>query len=193
MTAGNGIVHEEFHSQDFTRKGGTLQMVQLWVNLCAKDKGAKPGYQTLLKSQIPTVELPHAAGTARIIAGELNGTKGPAKTFAPINLWDVNLRAGKSAELPLPGGHTTAFLVLSGEVSVNGERKAGEGDLAIFARAGDGIAVKANSDAKLLVMSGEPIAEPVVGHGPFVMNSRAEIQQAFEEYQLGRMGELAES
>ena len=193
MTAGNGIVHEEFHSKDFTRKGGTLQMVQLWVNLRAKDKSAKPGYQTLLKAQIPTVELPQDAGTARIIAGQLGSAKGPAKTFTPINLWDVYLRAGKSADLPLPDGHTTAFLVLSGEVSVNGERNAGEGDLAIFTRAGNGITAKANTDAKLLIMSGEPIAEPVVGHGPFVMNSRAEIQQAFEEYQLGRMGELAEA
>ena len=190
MTAGNGIVHEEFHSQDFTRKGGTLQMVQLWVNLRAKDKSAKPGYQTLLNSQIPTMELPRAAGTVRVIAGELNGTKGPAKTFTPINLWDVNLRAGKSADLPLPNGHTTAFLVLSGEVAVNGEKVASEGNLAIFARAGDGISVEAKTDAKLLVMDGEPIAEPVVGHGPFVMNSRAEIQRAFEEYQLGRMGEI---
>jgi redox-sensitive bicupin YhaK (pirin superfamily) len=159
------------------------------VNLRAKDKSAKAGYQTLLKSQIPNVALPADAGTVRVIAGESNGQKGPAKTFTPINLWDVN-RAGKSAERPLPDGHTTAFLVLSGEVSVNGERKAGEGDLAIFDRAGDGITVKANSDAKLLVMGGEPIAEPVVGHGPFVMNSRTEIQQAFEEYQLGKMGEI---
>lgn len=190
MTAGNGIVHEEFHSQDFTRKGGTLQMVQLWVNLRAKDKTAKPGYQTLLKSQIPNVTLASDAGTVRVIAGELNGQKGPAKTFTPINLWDVDLRGGKSAELPLPDGHATAFLVLSGEVSGNGERKAGEGDLAIFDRAGDSITVKANSDAKLLVMGGEPIGEPVVGHGPFVMNSRAEIQQAFEDYQLGKMGEI---
>ncbi len=191
MTAGNGIVHEEFHSQDFTKKGGTLQMVQLWVNLRAKDKSAKAGYQTLLKAQIPNVPLPQDAGTVRVIAGELDGRKGAAKTFTPINLWNVNLRAGKSAELPLPDGHTTTFLVLSGEVEVNGEQKAGEGDLAIFARSGDSITVKAKSDAKLLVMDGEPIAEPVVGHGPFVMNSRAEIQQAFEEYQLGRMGELA--
>jgi len=191
MTAGNGIVHEEFHSQDFTRKGGAFQMVQLWVNLRAKDKSAKAGYQTLLKAQIPNAELPDNAGTVRVIAGDYNGRKGAAKTFSPINLWDVNLRAGKSAELPLPDGHTTTFLVLSGEVEVNGEQKAGEGDLAIFARTGEGITVKAKSDAKLLVMDGEPIAEPVVGHGPFVMNSRAEIQQAFEEYQLGHMGELA--
>ena len=191
MTAGNGIVHEEFHSQDFTRKGGTFQMVQLWVNLRAKDKSAKAGYQTLLKAQIPNVELPDNAGTVRVIAGDYNGRKGAAKTFTPINLWDVNLRAGRSAELPLPDGHTTTVLILSGEVLVNGESKAGEGDLAIFERTGNGITVNAKTDAKLLVMGGEPFDEPVVGHGPFVMNSRAEIQQAFEEYQLGHMGELA--
>jgi redox-sensitive bicupin YhaK (pirin superfamily) len=190
MTAGNGIVHEEFHSQDFTRKGGTLQMVQLWVNLRAKDKSAKPGYQTLLKAQIPDVALPHDAGSVRVIAGEYEGAKGAAKTFTPMNLWDVNLRAGKSAELPLPNGHTTTFLVLSGDVVVNGEREASEGDLAIFERAGDGITVQAKTDAKLLIMDGQPFDEPVVGHGPFVMNSRAEIQQAFEEYQLGKMGEI---
>jgi redox-sensitive bicupin YhaK (pirin superfamily) len=193
MTAGNGIVHEEFHSGEFSRKGGTLQMVQLWVNLRAKDKTAKAGYQTLLKAQIPNVPLPDDAGTIRVIAGEYNETKGSAKTFTPINLWDVNLRAGKSAELPLPEGHTSTFLVLSGKVLINGEHEAGEGDLAIFARAGEGITVRAKTDVKLLVMDGEPIAEPVVGQGPFVMNSRAEIQQAFEDYQLGRMGELVEA
>src|SRR6185503_4709904 len=134
MTAGKGIVHEEFHSQDFTRKVGTLQMVQLWVNLRAKDKGAPPRYQTLLAAQIPNVALPQDAGTARIIAGEYAGQKGPAETFTPINLWDVNLRAGNSVELPLPDGHTATFLVLNGEVTVNGERDAGAGDLAIFAR-----------------------------------------------------------
>jgi len=190
MTAGNGIVHEEFHSTAFTRQGGTLQMVQLWVNLRAKDKTAKAGYQTLLKAQIPNVALPEDAGTVRVIAGEFGGTKGAAKTFTPINLWDVNLKAGQSAELPLPDGHTTTFLVLSGEVEANGEESAREGDLAIFARAGSGITVKAKTDAKLLVMDGEPFAEPVVGHGPFVMNSRSEIQQAFADYQLGKMGEL---
>lgn len=189
MTAGNGIVHEEFHSQDFTRHGGTLQMVQLWVNLRAKDKSAKPGYQTLLKGQIPVVTLPDEAGTARVIAGEFHGQQGPAKTFTPLNLWDVNLRAGKSAELPLPDGHTTTFLVLGGEVEVNG-KIVSEGDLAIFERSGTGITIHAQTDAKLLLMDGEPIAETVVGQGPFVMNSRAEIQQAFEDYQLGKMGGL---
>ncbi|HXU75334.1 MAG TPA: pirin family protein [Methylomirabilota bacterium] len=195
MTAGKGIVHEEFHSQEFTRKGGTLQMVQLWVNLRAKDKSAPPGYQTLLNGQIPSVAVPQDAGAVRVIAGDYAGRKGAAKTFTPINLWDVTLRAGKSVELPLPDGHTTTFLVLSGEVAVNGEtedrKTAREGDLAIFARAGEGISLTAKSDARLLVMGGEPIAEPIVGHGPFVMNSRAEIQRAFEDYQLGKMGELA--
>src|SRR5579863_429794 len=143
MTAGNGIFHQEFHSPEFTRQGGTLQMAQLWVNLRAQDKRAKAGYQTLLKAQIPNVALPHDAGIVRVIAGDYGGQKGPAKTFTPINLWDVTLRAGKSAELPLPNGHTTTFLVLSGEVEVDGGQKAGGGDLAIFARGGDGIEVQA--------------------------------------------------
>jgi redox-sensitive bicupin YhaK (pirin superfamily) len=189
MTAGNGIVHEEFHSQDFTRKGGILQMVQLWVNLQAKDKTAKPGYQTLLKAQIPTVPL-QDAGSVRVIAGEYAGTKGPAKTFTRINVWDVTLVGGKAAALSLPDGDTTAFLVLTGEVRVNGQKSAKEGDLVVLSRNGERIEIEAATDATLLLMSGEPIDEPVVGHGPFVMNTRAEIQEAFEDYQLGRMGEI---
>jgi quercetin 2,3-dioxygenase len=190
MTAGNGIVHEEFHSAEFTRNGGTLQMVQLWVNLRAADKRAKPGYQTLLNAQIPNVALPDGAGTLRVIAGEFGGRTGPAQTFTPINLWDVRLRAGKSVDLPLPDGHTTTFLVLSGQVVVNNEQTASEGDLAIFTRSGDRITLLATTEATLLVMDGEPFDEPVVGQGPFVMNSRAELQQAFEDYQLGIMGEI---
>ncbi|MBK8092318.1 MAG: pirin family protein [Verrucomicrobiaceae bacterium] len=190
MTAGNGIVHQEFHSPEFTKNGGTLHMVQLWVNLRAKDKSTPPRYQTLLNADIPTATLPDDAGTARIIAGELNGTRGPAMTFSPINLWDVRLKAGKSATLPLVEGHTASFLVLSGEVAVQDGQSAAEGDLAIFSHQGDAITVAASSDTHLLLMSGEPIAEPVVGYGPFVMNSKAEIQQAFEDYQLGKMGEL---
>jgi redox-sensitive bicupin YhaK (pirin superfamily) len=127
-----------------------------------------------------------------VIAGEFAGRKGPAKTFTPINLWDVNVASGKSTEFLLPEGHTTAILILHGTVLVNNEREAAEGDLAIFARNGIGVNVAAKTDTRLLVMSGEPIAEPVIGQGPFVMNSRAEIQQAFEDYQLGRMGELVE-
>lgn len=190
MTAGKGIVHEEFHSPDFTHKGGLFEMVQLWVNLRAQDKSAQPRYQTLLTTDIPIVALPQDAGNLRVIAGEYGGQHGPAKTFTPINLWDGSLRAGTSAELPLPSGHTTAILVLRGEVTVNGEGNAGGGDLAIFARTGESVSVQANQDAKLLVMDAEPIAEPIVGQGPFVMNTRDEIRQAFEEYRLGQMGEL---
>ena len=190
MTAAGGIIHEEFHSDEFTHHGGTLEMVQLWVNLPAKYKNAKSGYQTFLKAQIPTVALPQDAGTVRVIAGAYQGTVGPARTFTPINLWDVNLHADQSAELPLPDGHTTTFLVLQGDVRANDERTVADGDLAIFDRAGDGITVKAKTASRLLVMDGEPIDEPIVGQGPFVMNSHAEIQQAFEDYKLGRMGEI---
>ena len=190
MTAGNGIVHEEFHSGDFTRKGGTLQMVQLWVNLRAKDKSARPNYQTLLKSRIPTVPLPEDAGALRVIAGEFAGTKGPAKTFSPINLWDVSLNGGKSAELPPPDGHTTTFLVLSGDVIAVGHDEAREGELVVFERTGNGIALKAQQPSRLLVMDGEPIDEPIFGYGPFVMNSREEIQQAFLDFQVGKMGRV---
>jgi len=193
MTAGKGIVHEEFQSEEFSRKGGTFQMVQLWVNLRAQDKNAKPRYQNLLKGHIPVGALSENAGSVRVIAGNFAGTKGPAKTFTPINLWDVSLRAGKSAELPLPNGHTSIFLVLSGEVTVTGGSDVASGNLAIFARTGEGIAIKGKTDARLLVMDGEPIAEPVVGRGPFVMNTHAEIQKAFEEYQTGLMGRIGEA
>lgn len=191
MTAGKGIIHEEFQSAEFSRNGGTFQMVQLWVNLRAKDKSVAPRYQNLLKENIPTVVLPDNTGTVRVIAGKYGGRKGPAKTFTPINLWDVNLSAGKSLELPLPDGHTSAFLVLSGEVMVNDGDNATEGDLVIFDRSGDRISVKAQANAKLLVMDGEPTAEPIVGRGPFVMNTHAEIEKAFEEYQRGLMGQIA--
>ena len=190
MTAGKGIIHEEFQSEEFSRKGGLFQMVQLWVNLRAQDKDARPRYQNLLKEQIPIIPLPENAGTVRAIAGEFGKRKGPAKTFTPINLWDVNLRAGKSAELPLPNGHTSIFLLLSGQVSVHDGTDVAEGNLAIFARAGDHITIRAEADAKLLIMDGQPLDESVVGRGPFVMSTHAEIQRAFEEYQLGRMGEI---
>jgi redox-sensitive bicupin YhaK (pirin superfamily) len=192
ITAAGGIIHEEFHSDEFTRHGGMLEMAQLWINLPAKHKNTKAGYQTFLKTQIPTVALPQNAGTVRVIAGEYQGSVGPAHPFTPINLWDVNLRADQSVVLPLPDGHTTTFLVLQGDVMANDERAVVAGDLAIFDRAGNSILVKAKTDARLLVMDGEPIDEPIVGQGPFVMNSQAEIQQAFEDYKHGRMGEITD-
>jgi len=167
-----------------------MQMVQLWVNLRARDKGAPPRYQTLRKAQIPVVSLPDDAGTLRVIAGQFGDQQGPAKTFSPINLWDLDMQEGRSAELPLTDGHTTALLILEGEIEAGDQQRADEGALAIYSRHGNGIALKTNKDSKVLVLSGEPFAEPIVGHGPFVMNSRAEIQQAFEDYQLGRMGAI---
>lgn len=190
MTAGKGIIHEEFHSEDFTRQGGTLQMVQLWVNLRARDKGAPARYQTLLKADIPSVALPEDAGSLRVIAGEFDGHTGSAQTFSPIQLWDVTLGAGKTVTLPVPDGHTTALLLLAGELLVNDEGLAQEGDLVIFKREGDHILVHARSEARLLVMDGEPLNEPVVGHGPFVMNTMEEIEAAFEEFERGEMGTL---
>jgi hypothetical protein len=192
MTAGSGIIHEEFHSEEFTRQGGTLQMAQLWVNLRARDKGVAPRYQTLLKSDIPVVNLPDDAGKLRIIAGEFQGQKGAAKTYSPINLWDITLQAGKSITFPVPDGHTTAVLLLNGAVTIHGDQSAKEGDLAVFLRTGTSITLAAQSETQILLMDGEPFNEPIVGHGPFVMNSKAEILKAFEEYEQGKMGELPE-
>jgi redox-sensitive bicupin YhaK (pirin superfamily) len=190
MTAASGIVHEEFHGKEFTRKGGTLEMVQLWVNLPARFKMSKPGYQDILDTRIPGVDLPHASGTVRVIAGDFAGAKGPARTFTPINLWDVRLKAGGKAELALPEGHTAAFLVLRGDVSLNGSA-AGTAQLVLLDRRGTDVAVEARTDATLLFLGGEPIDEPVVGRGPFVMNTMEEIRQAFFDYQRGKMGSLS--
>ncbi|HST75000.1 MAG TPA: pirin family protein [Acetobacteraceae bacterium] len=191
MTAAGGILHEEFHSPGFTRQGGTLEMVQLWVNLPANDKNASPGYQTLLDRDIPAVELPDGAGTLRVIAGAYDGHRGPAHTFTPIDLWDVRLRRGGTASLTLPEGHTVGVIVLKGTVQVNGEAIAREAQLVLLDRTGGEITLEANGDASLLILSGEPIDEPVVMHGPFVMNTADQIRQAMKDFQSGRFGEIA--
>lgn len=190
MTAAGGILHKEFHSQAFTRKGGTLEMVQLWVNLPAKDKSSKPGYQMLLDRDIPAIALPNEAGTLRVIAGEFDGQHGPAHTFTPIDVWDVRLNRGGSTSLTLPEGHTVAIAVLKGTVQINGDAIAREAQLVLLDRTGGEIAVEANGDAALLVLAGEPIDEPVVMHGPFVMNTTEEIRQAVVDFQSGRFGEI---
>ncbi len=185
MTAGGGIIHEEFHSTGFTKAGGPFRMVQLWVNLPAKDKLAAPGYQAIASADIPVVELADGKGQARIIAGELDGTKGPARTFTPVNLWDVRLSADASVTLPLPAGHNAMVAVLAGHVTIDGQG-VGEAEIARLSADGDSVAIHADGDAILLVLTGEPIDEPVVGYGPFVMNSAAEIRQAVEDYNQGR-------
>jgi redox-sensitive bicupin YhaK (pirin superfamily) len=185
MTAAGGIIHEEFHSPAFTRTGGPFRMVQLWVNLPAKDKMTKAGYQGIASDVIPVVTLP--GGTARIIAGEFGDAKGPARTFSPINLWDVRLQADADVTLDLPEGHTAMVAVLSGHVTVDGTG-AGEAEILRFTREGAGAQLHADGDAVLLVMTGEPLGEPVVGHGPFVMTSTAEIHQAIDDFNSGRFG-----
>jgi redox-sensitive bicupin YhaK (pirin superfamily) len=190
MTAASGLLHEELHSEVFTRTGGTMEMVQLWVNLPAKHKKAAPRYQTLLDVAIPSAKLEGGAGSVRVIAGDYLGHKGPAQTFTPIDIWDVRLNPGKSAELPLPEGHTAVLVVLSGAVMVNGEHIAREAQFVQFDRTGGGIAIEANGQAKALVLSGEPIKEPVVAQGPFVMNTTGEIKQAMLDFRNGQFGAM---
>ncbi|RZU41424.1 hypothetical protein BDD14_2946 [Edaphobacter modestus] len=190
MTAASGVLHEEMHEAEFTRNGGTFEMIQLWVNLPAAHKMSKPGYQAITKEQIPTVAF-GTGGHARIIAGSLNGSKGPASTFTPINVWDVELKAGERVELAIPEGHNTAVVLRKGDVSINGSTKlSGEARIATLGRDGDTLTLQAASDSHLLLLSGEPINEPVASYGPFVMNTREEISQAVQDFQSGRFGKL---
>ncbi len=189
MTAASGVVHEEFHSEDFTRQGGTLEMVQLWVNLPAADKMSAPRYQDILSRDIPSAELPDEAGVVRVIAGEFDGNKGPATTYSPLDVWDVRLKLGHQANFSFPEGHTLQIIALHGSVSINGET-VNETEFASFEREGKEVTITASDDATLLVLSGEPIDEPVVGHGPFVMNTQEEIRQAMRDYGSGKFGQL---
>jgi quercetin 2,3-dioxygenase len=191
MTAASGILHEEHHSPAFAANGGNFEMVQLWVNLPARDKLAKPGYQTLLDAEIPTIALPDHAGKLRVIAGNFGTAKGPARTFTPINVWDLRLARDKTVTLDVPNGHTLSVLVLSGTVEVNGQEIAREAQLVLLGREGGGITIEANAEAKLLVLSGEPINEPLVAHGPFVMNTLEEIEQAMSDFRSGKFGTIA--
>lgn len=188
MTAASGLVHEEKHGREFAQRGGTFEMVQLWVNLPKKDKMTKPRYQGLKNENIPSVELADGAGQVRVIAGDFNGAQGPAKTFTPINLWDIRLNAGHKASFKVPAGHTATVFVLSGKVELGTGEKIEEATLAVLEKSGDTFVLSATSDAKILFMGGEPIDEPIVGYGPFVMNSIAEIKQAFTDFQDGKMG-----
>jgi redox-sensitive bicupin YhaK (pirin superfamily) len=190
MTAGSGLVHEEMHSWEYTKSGGPFEAIQLWVNLPARLKMTPPKYQTLTMGQIPEVTLPDDAGTVRVIAGDYAGAKGPAETFTPIDLWDVRLKAGHGALLTIPPGQNASIFVLKGKVRVNGGTKAEDAQLVLLDRKGESVRVDADSDATLLILSGEPIDEPVFGYGPFVMNNEAEIRKAIADYQSGRMGHL---
>jgi redox-sensitive bicupin YhaK (pirin superfamily) len=195
MTAGGGILHDEFHSAAYSRSGGPFEMVQLWVNLPAKDKMTAAHYQAIVDADVPAVALPDGAGRVRVIAGAFDGAfdgaKGPATTYTPMNVWDVTLAAGKAVTLPQPDGWTTLALVQHGTVQVNDEQVVREKQLVTFRRDGDAVRLEANGDSRVLLLAGEPIDEPVVGYGPFVMNSELEIRQAIADFNAGRFGRMA--
>ena len=190
MTAGAGILHEEFHSAEFTRTGGELKMIQLWVNLPAKDKMAAPGYQSITADLIPRVALPDNAGHVRVIAGDYADVSGPARTFSPLNVWDMQLTQGHDVSLRQPAGWSTALVVLEGEISVNGAENAREGQLVVLSPQGETLHLSASADAKVLLLAGEPLGEPIVGYGPFVMNSKTQIAEAVRDFNSGRFGQI---
>jgi len=190
MTAGAGILHQEFHSAKFAREGGELKMIQLWVNLPAKDKMTTPGYQSITSATIPVVELPDTSGSLRVIAGHYAGTTGPAKTFSPLNVWDLQLHQDKEFTFEQPDGWSTALVVLEGNITLNGDTAAEEAQLVVLSHEGKRVHLHASRDAKVLVLAGEPINEPIVGYGPFVMNSKTEIAEAIRDFNSGRFGQI---
>jgi redox-sensitive bicupin YhaK (pirin superfamily) len=191
MTAASGVVHEELHEKEWAKRGGTLQAIQLWVNLPRSSKMSAPGYQTIVNGEIPVVQLDGGAGSLRVIAGSVGGAKGPAKTFTPIELYDLRLRAGHSTPLQIPNGYNVGVLVLTGQASVRGSHRLSEAELAVFVSTGEPVTIVAEEDATILVMAGEAIDEPVARYGPFVMNTKAELVQAVNDYQAGKMGHLS--
>jgi hypothetical protein len=189
MTAASGILHKEYHEKSWARRGGPMHMMQLWVNLPKANKMDAPRYQALTAEEMGRVDLPDRGGFVRVIAGEYQGTRGPAKTFSPINLWDVRLNQGGKLEASFAARQNLAVLVLEGDVVVNGKVAAAR-DLVVFENEGEGLSVVAPGEAHVLVLNGEPIDEPVVFYGPFVMNTADEIHKAIEDFNAGKFGYL---
>lgn len=189
MTAGSGVIHEEFHSKAYSARGGPFRMIQLWVNLPAKHKMDTPKYQAIRNADTPVKSFEN--GSARIIAGAFDDTRGPASTYSPINIWDVRLEKAGTATLPLPEGHTTMLVVLSGSIELDG-RRVKPAEIARLSLKGAEATFEVADDTRLLVLTGEPINEPVVGHGPFVMNTAQEIHQAFADFRSGQFGGIPE-
>lgn len=190
MTAGAGILHKEFHEAEFSKKGGVLHGAQLWVNLPAKNKLTPPAYQDIRSNNIPEILLADGKGKIRIIAGELDGVKGPAKTFTRINIFDAHTKAGASFHLKTTAGDNTAMLVLKGTVMINDAQTAREGEMLVFDQAGDSIHIQTNNEVHVLLLSGEPITEPVAAYGPFVMNTQEEIMEAIQDFNAGKFGHI---
>jgi len=189
MTAGAGILHKEFHENEFSKKGGPFEMVQLWVNLPAKDKLTTPKYQSLVSSEIKKVLLDNDAGVVNVIAGEFNQIKGSATTFTEMNVLDIKLNRDGEMIITIPSIHNTCLLVVEGSAEVNGE-KAGQHDFILFKNEGESIQLNASESSVLLLLSGLPINEPIAQYGPFVMNTAQELEEAFAEFQAGKFGVL---
>ncbi len=190
MTAASGVLHKEYHETEFSAQGGDFHMVQLWVNLPARFKMSPPKYQAITRDMVARYVLPDSAGEVRIIAGEYQGVRGPASTFTPMHLYNAHLRAGAQAEFVFPADYNTALLVVEGHVHINGVTSAPVDNFVLFQNDGEAFRLEAQEDALVLILSGEPIREPVAAQGPFVMNTRAEIIQAFEDFHSGKFGYL---
>ncbi|WP_108646088.1 pirin family protein [Polynucleobacter rarus] len=190
MTAGAGILHEEYHSENFAKTGGNLRMVQLWVNLPAIHKMTKPGYQAIFNQQIPNFSLDNEAGTGRVIAGNYLHYQGPANTFTPMNVIDFTLKKGTSLTIPAPEGWNTSLVIMQGAIQVQEGSIARDAQMLMFSSDGEGISITALEDSVALFLSGEPIDEPIVGYGPFVMNTTAEIEQAVDDFNNGKFGRI---
>ncbi len=188
MTAASGVLHKEFHEREWSKKGGEFQMVQLWVNLPAKDKMSKPKYQALENSSMPKVATADGKGIIEVIAGQYEGNEGAASTFTPIHLYNAKIKAGGSAAFNFPKHYNTALLVIEGSIEINGTDKANADQMALFFNDGESFEIKATEDAVVLILSGEPINEPIAAHGPFVMNTREELIAAFTDYNEGKFG-----
>ncbi|ATL46926.1 hypothetical protein COR50_06875 [Chitinophaga caeni] len=190
MTAGAGILHEEKHETEFSKKGGKIEMMQLWVNLPKKDKSTPPAYQELSKDNIPVIRLDEQGSYLRVIAGEHAGIKGAASTFTPVYIYDVKLEPGTALDLQLPASFNTGIVALEGVMEINSNQTIKAVELALFEHEGEEIKVEAKESSRLLVLSGEPINEPIFAYGPFLMNSSEDIVQALQEFESGKMGVL---
>ncbi|WP_163514144.1 pirin family protein [Gelidibacter japonicus] len=190
MTAAKGILHKEYHEAEWSKKGGDFQMVQLWVNLPAKDKKADPKYQAIKYEDINRYNLPDDAGTIEVIAGEYKGTKGSASTFTPVHMFNAKLKKGGNADFQFPAEYNTALLVIEGNITVNGNKETPTDHLALMANDGETFQIEASDNAIVLVLSGQPINEPIAAQGPFVMNTRQELMEAFNDFNLGKFGYL---
>lgn len=190
MTAAGGVLHKEFHEKEWSKKGGEFQMVQLWVNLPAKYKMSKPKYQALENSKMSRYHLPDNKGEIEIIAGEYQNTKGSASTFTPLHLYNAKLKKGAEANFSFPSHYNTALLVIEGRITINHSKEVPTNHFALMDKEGETFSVQATDDALVLILSGEPINEPIAAHGPFVMNTHEELIQAFTDFNEGKFGYL---